>query len=568
MWQIARKRETIPRHMDFFRYFILDRRGRWGVDVLILSLFFAFAFFHYLGAYPLMDPDEGRYAEIPREMLESGGFITPHLDYVHFFFKPPLFYWMNAVSFKLLGENEFAARFPSALCGFLTILLTYFIGLNAFGRREALLSALILGTSGGYYTCSRLNLIDMPLTLFMTAAFGFFLLASTTAGRRGLYFYLFYIAMALAVLAKGLIGVIFPGMVIFCHMLFLRRWRLLREMRLFTGALIVIAICAPWFILASVKNPGFAKFFFLREHVGRFISRIHQRHEFFGFFVPGLLGMMLPWSFFLPAVVAQFRSKRKSDEYPVWLFIALWALVIFIFFSFSESALLTYIIPIFPAIALLTGATLSAAFDRWSGWIRWPGLVIALVFCAGGAGMIIYPHLAHITEVTPGMWIAPGVIAIIGSVLCCKFTQRGSTAGIFLTLCVMLYLIEVIAAEVIPTVFLAERTTKKLALIAGEKAGNDTVIASYMYQPSLAFYSRRKFVMIDADSVIDLIPGGGAEGDGSLFFSVEQFIRAWDSGKPIIVLFKERDLASLREKVKTPPVILARQGEKILATNK
>ncbi|MEJ2745801.1 MAG: hypothetical protein P8123_08980, partial [bacterium] len=163
---------------------------------------------------------------------------------------------------------------------------------------------------------------------------------------------------------------------------------------------------------------------------------------------------------------------------------------------------------------------------------------------------------------------APGVIAIIGGLLSFRLTQRRSAVGVFFTLCVMLYLIEVIAAKVIPTVFLAERTTKKLALIAREKAGDDTVIASYMYQPSLAFYSRRKFVMIDAGSVIDLRPGGGAEGDGSLFFSADQFIRAWDAGQPIIVLFKERDLASLQEKVKTPVIVLGRQGEKILATNR
>lgn len=555
--------------MDSFRSFILDKRGRWGVDVLLLSLAFAFAFFHCLGEYPLMDPDEGRYAEVPREMLESGGFITPHLNYVHFFFKPPLFYWMNAASLKAFGENEFAVRFPSALCGFLTILLTYFIGLNVFGRREALLSALILGTSGGYYTCSRLNLIDLPLTLFMTAAFGFFLLASTAVEkRRKLYFHLFYVSMALSVLTKGLIGVIFPGMVVLCYVIFMRRWQLLREMRLFTGALIVVAICAPWFILASVKNPGFAKFFFIREHFGRFTSQIHQRHEFFGFFVPALLGMMWPWSFFLPAVAAQFRDKRKSDEYAAWLFIAFWALVIFIFFSFSESALLTYILPIFPAVALLTGATLSAAFDRWSGWIRWPGLVIAVACCVGGAGIIVYPHLARITEVTPGMWIAPGIIAVIGGVLSFKLTQRRSAAGMVFTLCVMLYLIETIAATVIPTVFLAERTTKKLALIAREKAGADTVLASYMYEPSLAFYSRKKFVMVDSDSVIDLMPWASAKGEGRLFLSADQFVRAWDAGRPIIVLFKERDLARLKEQVKTPPVILARQGEKILATNR
>jgi len=555
--------------MKSIRSFIFEKHGRWGIDILVLAIFFAFAFFHCLGEFPLMDPDEGRYAEVPREMLERGEFITPHLDYVHFFFKPPLFYWMNVVSLKAFGENEFAARFPSTLCGFLVLLMTYFIGLKVFGRREALLSAIILGTSGGYFTCSRLTLIDMPLTLCLTAAFGSFLLASMeTERQRGLYFHFFYIFMALAVLVKGLIGILLPGMVIFFYMLLMRRWRLLREMRFFTGVLILIAICAPWFILVSVKNPGFMKFFFLREHVGRFISRIHQRHEYFGFFVPALLGMMFPWSFFLPAVARQFLSERKSDDYAAWLFITLWALIVFIFFSFSESALLTYILPIFPAVALLTGATLSAAFDRWSGWIRWPSLIIALVFCAGGAGVIIYPHLARITEVTPGMWIAPGAIAITGGILSFRLTQRANAAGLFFTLCVMLYLIQVIAAEVIPTVFLADRTTKKLALIAREKVGSDTLIASYMYQPSLAFYTHRKFVMVDADSTIDLEPSRGPGGDTSLFLDINQFIQSWDSGKPIIVLFKERDLASLRNKVKTPVVILGQQGDKILATNR
>ena len=555
--------------MHSIHSFILEKHGRRSIDILVLSLFFAFAFFHCLGEFPLMDPDEGRYAEIPREMLESGGFITPHLNYVHFFFKPPLFYWMNVISLKVFGENEFAVRFPSTLCGFLVLLLTYYIGLKVFGHREALLSAIILGTSGGYFTCSRLNLIDMPLTLCVTASLGFFLLGSRETERyRGFYFRCFYIFMALAVLIKGLIGIILPGMIIFFYMLIMRRWRLVREMRLLTGALLVIVICAPWFILVSAKNPGFMKFFFLREHVGRFISRIHQRHEFFGFFVPGLLGMMFPWSCFLPAVVIQFWSKRKSDDFPAWLFIALWAIVIFIFFSFSESALLTYILPIFPAVALLTGATFSAALDRWSGWIAWPGYIISCAFCIGGVGLIAYPHLAHIADLTPGMWIAPGAIAIIGGILSFRLTQRASAAGLFCTLCVMLYLIEVIAAAVVPTVFLADRTSKKLALIVNEKAGPDTLIASYMYEPSLAFYTRRKFVMVDAGSTIDLEPGGGAEGDGSLFLGIDQFIQAWDSGTPIIVLLKSRDLTWLRNKVTTPVGILGQQGDKILAANR
>ncbi len=555
--------------MESIRSFIFVKQRRWGTDILALAIFFSFAFFHGLGEFPLMDPDEGRYAEIPREMIEGGEFITPHLDYVHFLFKPPLFYWMNVISLKAFGENEFAARFPSTLCGFLVLLLTYFIGLRVFGRRQALLASIILGTSGGYFTCSRLTLIDLPLTLCLTAALGSFLLASMEKeSKRGFYFYSFYFFMALAILAKGLIGIFLPGMIIFFYMLLMRRWRLLREMRLSAGVLILAVICTPWFALVSAKNPGFMKFFFLREHIGRFTSQIHQRHEFLGFFVPALLGMMFPWSFFLPAVARQFWSRRGSDDYAAWLFITLWALVIFIFFSFSESALLTYILPIFPAVALLIGATLSIAFDRWSGWIQWPSLIIALAFCAAGVGLILYPYLTHITEVTPGMWIAAGIIAIAGGIISIGFSRRANAAGLFFTLCVMLYLIQLIAAEVIPTVFLAERTTKKLALIVNEKASQGALIASYMYEPSLAFYTRRKFVMIDAGSTIDLEPSGGAARDASLFLDIDRFIRAWDSDRQIIVLLKERDLAWLREKVKTTPVILGQQGEKFLAANR
>ena len=186
----------------------------------MLLVMFGVAIFLFLGRLPLLDPDEGRYAEIPREMLELGDFITPHLDYVKYFEKPPLHYWLNALSFSLFGQNEFAARFPAALLGLCGILLVYHIGRKLFGRREGLYAALVLGTSIGYQIQARMNIIDMTLTFCMTASLGCILLAMQDEERRkGLYYHLFYLFAALAVLAKGLIGIVLPGMIIFLFLL-------------------------------------------------------------------------------------------------------------------------------------------------------------------------------------------------------------------------------------------------------------------------------------------------------------------------------------------------------------
>ena len=140
-----------------------SERG-WLRDLISLALFLGIPFFLFLGRLPLIDPDEGRYAEIPREMLERGDLITPTLNYVKYFEKPPLLYWLNAASIKLFGQTEFAARFPSALCGLLTILITYTIARRLYDRRTAQISALILGTSAGFVLQSRIILTDMLLT--------------------------------------------------------------------------------------------------------------------------------------------------------------------------------------------------------------------------------------------------------------------------------------------------------------------------------------------------------------------------------------------------------------------
>jgi len=230
-------------------------------DLLLISVLFGFLFFYGLGHAPLIDPDEGRYAEIPREMLERGDLITPTLNYVNYFEKPPLLYWLNAGSMKLLGQNEFAARFPSALAGLLTVLVTYVAGRRLMDRRSGLIGAFMLGSSTGFLFQSRIILTDMLLTLCLSTALFCFLLATQSQEKRRPFFYrLFFIFCALAVLTKGLIGIVLPAGIIFFYLLLGRRWHILPEIPWGSGLCLFLLVAAPWFVLVSLKNPEFPHF--------------------------------------------------------------------------------------------------------------------------------------------------------------------------------------------------------------------------------------------------------------------------------------------------------------------
>ena len=555
--------------MNRLRHFLTDARGRTVTDLLVLAILFSVAFFHSLGAFPLMDPDEGRYAEIPREMIASGDFVTPHFNDAKFFDKPPLFYWMNAASFMLFGANELGARVPSALCGFLTVLLTYVIGRSLMGRRVGMVSALVLATSGGYLVCSRLSIIDMPLVLFMEAALGCFLLASQEGARRkALLYYLFYVFMALAVLTKGPIGAILPALIIFLYFLFAGRWRTLREMRLPGGIAIFLLICAPWFILVSMRNPGFARYFFFREHVLRFLSPIHRREEPFWFFLPVFIGMLFPWSFFFPLTARHLWIRRREEGFGIRLFLLIWVVVIIGFFSLSKAKLVTYILPSFPAAALLVGAALSAAFDAAARSTRWQMIAVSISLYAIGLAGIFYPWLPGAGELSPLWCLLIGAVAMAGGIIALPPARRGDTAGSFCAVCGTLYAIGLLGVATIPSIFIEERSTKSLALAARRSAGPDTVIASYMFEPSLAFYTERRFVLVDVNFKGELEFGSTRPGVFDMFITVGRLMKMWDSPRHIIAMMKDEDAEWLRGRVTSPVSIIARQGDRVMATNR
>ncbi len=326
---------------------------------------------------PLANPDEGRYAEISREMVASGDWVTPRLNGVKYFEKPPLQYWATAVALKLFGENEIAARLYVALCGLATILILGFTGWRMYGADAGLASVLVLASSPYFMALGGILTLDMGLTLWTTATLCALLLAEQAVAsprehRR--WMLIAWAAMALAVLSKGLVGIVFAGAAVFFAMALRRDWRVLRRLESGRGFAIFAIIAIPWFIAVSRSNPEFARFFFVHEHFERFLTTSHRRVQPAWFFIPILFAGFLPWMFALPAAIMHaWRSESGLLFKPLRISL-LWSAFILAFFSASGSKLPAYILPLFPSLALVIGRYLVEAPPRRLA--AWTGLAV------------------------------------------------------------------------------------------------------------------------------------------------------------------------------------------------
>ncbi|QEM66831.1 glycosyltransferase family 39 protein [Geobacter sp. FeAm09] len=487
-------------------------------DILILVILFGGAFFLFLGNAGLIEPDEGRYAEIPREMLERGDFVTPTLNYVAYFEKPPLHYWLNAISFKLFGLNEFAARFAGTLAGLLTVLLVYHTGRKLFGRREGVFSAFILGTSTGFVAQSRINLTDMTLTLCLSAALCCFILAADDRERhKGRYYYAMYLFSALAVLAKGVVGLFFPAGIIAVYLATTRRWHLLKEMRLAGGCTLFLAVAAPWFVLVSLRNPEFARFFFIHEHLERFLTTAHGRYQPFWFFVPILLLTMFPWSLYGVRAIARAWAERRSPNGERLSFLLAWAVFVFLFFSASHSKLIPYILPMFPPLALLTGKMFSDLVEREEQRALgrekvFLGVLLAVMTVAA----LIYPHVRELAPVLTGAGLVrpgaslvtkPPILSPVGGVVvaCLSLLMAAAVwlAGrkrdlliLFAGLCLSSYFLETMGLQLFLERIELKKSSKELALLGRQATSRGGSLVSFGYEQSLPFYAEKRVVVV------------------------------------------------------------------------
>ncbi len=326
-----------------------------------------------LGYRHLIPTDEGRYAEIAREMFTTGDWVTIRYNDLKYFEKPPLQMWGTALAYTLFGVGDWQARLFTALSGLIGIAFTMLAAARWWGKRVAVVSALVLASAPMWNVGAHFNSLDMGVAGCMTMALAALLLAqhpdASPAQRRG-WMWACWAAMALAVLSKGLIGVVLPGFVLVVYTLVARDWALWKRLHLLTGLVVFFAVGAPWFVLISARNPEFAWFFFVHEHFQRFTSTVHHRDAPLWYFVPLLVAGFLPWLAQLPgaARLTMARDQAAANGFRPTLLLGLWAVLIFAFFSVSNSKLPGYIFPIVPALAILAALVLEQADERMWRW--------------------------------------------------------------------------------------------------------------------------------------------------------------------------------------------------------
>jgi 4-amino-4-deoxy-L-arabinose transferase-like glycosyltransferase len=374
---------------------------------LVLAFTLLFFYLYGLGNRPFATPDEGRYVEIPREMVHSKDWLTPRLNGIKYFEKPPLFYWMQATAIKFLGTNEFFMRLWTVFFALFGCLATYHFARRFYSHEVGLFSAFVLGTSVLYFSLGRLIILDMPVSILSTLSlFSFFHgFHETRPIYRRLWFYAFSVFCALGVLTKGIMTLAIAGPIIVAWLTIMGNWGALRPLYLPSSLFLFLIVAAPWHIWVSLENPEFPHKYFIVEHVLRYTTNIHLRTKPFYFFVPVLFLGALPWIFFLPQALKQTYKKKPVDS-----FLTIWMLWVFVFFSLSNSKLVPYILPMFPPLSLCLGAYL---FSYYEGHAK-EKISITSFRVFGLISPIIYAFITQYTDTFVGKEsVHPYAIALV-----------------------------------------------------------------------------------------------------------------------------------------------------------
>ena len=329
--------------------------------VIALLFVFAAAWFAGLEYRTLLHPDEGRYAEIPLEMVATGDWLTPRLNGLKYFEKPPLQYWVTAFAYETFGAHNWSARLWPALSTFLAALFLGFVGLRLEGPSVGLYSVVgVLGCVACVISAHVLTL-DAGLNVFLIVAFGAFVLAQrdvATATSSRHWMWVAWVAMAAATLSKGMVGIVIPGASLVLYTLVTRDFRVWRRLHLRSGLLIYLLLAAPWFIAVSLANDDFAHFFFIHEHFDRYLTTVHERQHGWWYFVPVVIVGAVPWLAILVwgAPHMWHDAKPGANGFSWQRFAIAWSIFVFAFFSASGSKLPAYILPIFPVLMLLVAS--------------------------------------------------------------------------------------------------------------------------------------------------------------------------------------------------------------------
>jgi Dolichyl-phosphate-mannose-protein mannosyltransferase len=510
---------------------------------VFLAGLLAFCFLDGLGAYPLLDKNEGLYAEIPREMLAGGSLVVPHLNGVAYLEKPPLLYWSIALGYRLFGVSELVARLPAALAGIATCLIVLAFGMRTMGAAAGWLAAVMLGSSIVFVAHSRTILFDMVFTALVTAALSSAYFALTTGHLR--FVRIAYAMLGFAVLAKGLAAVAVAAIAVAGFAIATRdgRERSLAALRDPSGIVLFLAVAVPWHVAAALAQQDFAWFYFVNEHLLRFLGMRTPRDYHTGpiyHYLPRVLLMLAPWS---ALMLVPPRGSAAQPPLAVTRFLWSWLLAALVFFSLSRAKADYYLLVGMPPVALLLARRVASWPDdraaRWIAWLVALTSVALLATLAAGRSFCgpeakgLWPECRAATPMALAVFALYTVVAL----WCCR--RFGGTATAVMALaceCAVLVPITLDAMRVSAD----ERSQRSVVRWIESR---DSQRPIWLYRDfeeisSVVFYAGRRLGIVDSGS-FDLLFGQHTPEAAGWFVSLDELGRI-AARAPLFVVAQEK----------------------------
>jgi 4-amino-4-deoxy-L-arabinose transferase-like glycosyltransferase len=448
-------------------------------------------YFLNLGVSSIWDANEAFYAQTPREMIETGDYVTPSFNFQLRMNKPVLSYWNVAASYRVFGISEWSERLPIALGAFVIIGTAFGLGRLLSGTFGGLLAALVLATSPRLLLLARRIIIDIHITMWMGLVLLCFALAETRPQRRRLYLCLMYVAAGFGVLTKGPVAVFLPAVAFFIYLASQKRLGDLRYMLLPTGAVISLAIVVPWYYLLYREHGWeYIGSFIFGENLGRYAEAVGEQSRGLLFYIPVMLADLFPWSLMIPLALWWAIRCHRRDR--VARLLVVWIAVVVVFFSLSGTKEDLYILPIVTAEAALIGAMLATAVEDVAAIrpIAWSAAATAVLLLTTGSGALWFFAVVRRYALEGAAFV--GAVAAVGGAVALVWLLRRNLLASVATIVTSLAVIAWCVVLCTLPDFERYKPVKPFSDIIRSRASIGAIVGSYRFSlPSMVFYLHR-----------------------------------------------------------------------------
>ena len=548
-----------------------------GHRAALCTIAAAVIYFLGLGRPALWEPDEGRYAEVAREMVVSGDYVTPRNDWVRYFEKPPLVYWLTAASLKVFGTNELAVRTQAALFSAAQVGITEALGETLFGVTTGFLGALVLALSPLFFAFARFATPDPALAFFFTAALAAFYAAAIAPSFRGgtgrRWILIASAMLALGTLTKGPVALVLAGAIALAWLIAEGRLRDSLRLPWFTCAIVYLALALPWFVIAACRNPDFLRFYVVHEHLHRYLANTEHGWGPW-FFIPVVIAGTWPFFYFVPLGMVELVG-HKLDDHPfptpprsALRFLLLWFAIVFIFFSIPRSKLGEYILPALPPLAIIAGYGL----DRLSRFSAdciarlLTGLFILnlIVAIAASAVALLASHQLS-SALRLDLVIAAWALCAGSALARLTSPSRPYLAPVAIALGTLIMMGTLMKARLDAAPLYSYR---ELAVAVRPYLAPGCELASYHHQvQALPFYTGRREILVGYRG--ELAPFGDDPDAAPTFAATDaQLASRWSSASCVVLIANRNDLPHLQKFLQPAATILGCEGKKFALFNR